>query len=121
MLSDVATNIGAIGVVNVASLPPDLAKSGVKILGLVDGKNTYRPSVEAILSGAYPYAERFYLYVHPKASFEAKDFAKMLAEPGRWAKAFAEQGFVRTMPQPQNDSPHEKTTIDNTASNKVKN
>lgn len=104
VITAVASDPGGIGVVNFASLPADLSKSSIKVIGIVDGKQTHTPTAESIMDGSYPYAERFYLYVHPKATKEAKDFATILAEPGRWANTFAEHGFVRTMPKPESES-----------------
>jgi ABC-type phosphate transport system substrate-binding protein len=84
-----------------AKLPPGMAgvlaseeaivtaakKAGVKVLAIRVGTGAsakdVMPSAENIRTGMYPFAQRLFLYVHPKASATAKDFAKFIATCGQ--------------------------------------
>jgi ABC-type phosphate transport system substrate-binding protein len=62
-------------------------KAGVKVLAIRVGTGAsakdVTPSAENIRTGMYPFAQRLFLYVHPKASDTAKDFAKFIATCGQ--------------------------------------
>ena len=69
----------------------DLAAMGdsggsVKVLAMRVGMGSrakvVHPTAETIKSAMYPLSQRCYLYVHPKASDTAKDFAKFIATCG---------------------------------------
>jgi len=80
----VSMDRGAIGFVDLAAL----AEGGqaVKVLGiqigLGEGARVIQPTPETVGNAMYPLSERLYLYVHPKASETAKDFAKFIATCG---------------------------------------
>jgi ABC-type phosphate transport system substrate-binding protein len=94
VLAAVNTDPNAIGVVDLASLPggglsaDSLAKSGqtakmVAIqLGTGDKARVISPTPANIRNAMYPLSQRMYLYVHPKASDTAKDYAKFIATCG---------------------------------------
>ena len=84
LLAKVAMDPQAIAFID-ATLVPETGAS-VKVLGIQVGRGekakvTY-PVAEDIRNSMYPLAQRLHLYVHPKASDTAKDFAKFLATCG---------------------------------------
>jgi ABC-type phosphate transport system substrate-binding protein len=74
-------NSGAEGAEN-----PYGGTANVKVLaiqvGMGEKAKIMRPTEENIRNAMYPLSQRLYLYVHPKASDVAKDFAKFLATCG---------------------------------------
>jgi ABC-type phosphate transport system substrate-binding protein len=80
----------AIAFVDLTAIP--VSGQTVKVLGIrlpagkdADGKPTtkvYMPTAENIKNAMYPLSSRIFLYIHPKASDTAKDFAKFLATCG---------------------------------------
>jgi ABC-type phosphate transport system substrate-binding protein len=89
-LAAVSMDTQAIAFVDLAAIP--LTGQSVKILGIQmnTGKNAGEtpatrvclPTAENIKSAMYPLSQRLYLYVHPKASETATDFAKFIATCG---------------------------------------
>lgn len=94
----VSMDAGAIAFVDMSSIPGigsaaltgNFTASGqnVKILGIKlpplhgEKARVIWPTAENIKSAMYPFSQRVYLYVHPKASDTAKDFAEFLATCG---------------------------------------
>jgi hypothetical protein len=72
-----------IAFVDLSALPADPAKAGVKVLAVTAGGKAVMPSAESIRTAMYPFSQRLFLYVHPKASDTAKDFAKFIATCGQ--------------------------------------
>jgi ABC-type phosphate transport system substrate-binding protein len=89
-LAAVSMDTQAIAFVDLAAIPP--TGQSVKVLGIQmnTGKNAgetpatrvCQPTAENIKNAMYPLSQRLYLYVHPKASETAKDFAKFIATCG---------------------------------------
>jgi phosphate transport system substrate-binding protein len=89
-LAAVSMDTQAIAFVDLAAIPA--TGQSVKILGIQinTGKNAgeapatrvCQPTAENIKNAMYPFSQRLYLYVHPKASETAKDFAKFIATCG---------------------------------------
>lgn len=79
-LSAVSMDRNAIAFVDLAAMPE--SGQSVKLLSIDIGGRAFAPTAENIRSGSYPLAERLFLYVHPKASDTAKDFAKFMATCG---------------------------------------
>jgi phosphate transport system substrate-binding protein len=98
-LAAVSMDTQAIAFVDLAAIPT--TGQSVKILGIrmnkggtgfqpvdaqpgkaVPQENVVLPTAENIKSAMYPLSQRLYLYVHPKASETAKDFAKFIATCG---------------------------------------
>jgi phosphate transport system substrate-binding protein len=72
-----------IAFVDLAALPIDPAKTGVKVLAIGPAGKAVMPTAENIRNAMYPFSQRLFLYVHPKASDTAKDFAKFIATCGQ--------------------------------------
>ena len=74
----------AIAFVDLAAIPA--SGQSVKILPIKFGQGekarNIAPTAENIRSAMYPLSQRYFLYVHPKASDTAKDFAKFIATCG---------------------------------------
>jgi ABC-type phosphate transport system substrate-binding protein len=90
-ISAVSMDPQAIAFVDLSAIPA--TGQTVKVLGIrlktsVGGKDgekvesVYMPTAENIKNAMYPFSQRLYLYVHPKASDTAKDFAKFIATCG---------------------------------------
>jgi ABC-type phosphate transport system substrate-binding protein len=108
---------------SVEKMQADAAKAGVKVLGIKlagpQGQVVY-PTPENIRTAMYPLSQRLYLYVHPKASETAKDFAKFIATCGASAatpyadvegdvrKAFLKNGLI---PLPEKVEKEEKVEL----------
>lgn len=87
VVASVGVDPYAIGFVDLAAIP----KTGqtIKVIGIIGTKNNaggdgqkpevIYPSAATIRDGTYPFAERVFLFVHPKASEAAKGFAEFLA------------------------------------------
>jgi ABC-type phosphate transport system substrate-binding protein len=58
-------------------------KAGVKVLAITVNGKPIMPSAENIRTAMYPFSQRLFLYVHPKASDTAKEFAKFIATCGQ--------------------------------------
>ena len=84
-LAAVSMDAQAIAFVDLAAIPA--TGQTVKVLGIRMGKGDQEkvvmPTPENIRNATYPLSERLYLYVHPKASDTAKDFAKFIASCGK--------------------------------------
>jgi len=80
----VSMDLQAIAFVDLAAIPA--AGQSVKILPIKFGQGekarNIAPTAENIRSAMYPLSQRYFLYVHPKASDTAKDFAKFIATCG---------------------------------------
>jgi ABC-type phosphate transport system substrate-binding protein len=74
----------AIAFVDLAAIPA--SGQSVKVLPVKFGQGekarNIAPTAENIRSAMYPLSQRYFLYVHPKASDTAKDFARFLATCG---------------------------------------
>jgi ABC-type phosphate transport system substrate-binding protein len=90
-ISAVSMDPQAIAFVDLSAIPT--TGQTVKVLGIrlktsIGGKDgervetSYLPTAENIKNAMYPFSQRLYLYVHPKASDTAKDFAKFIATCG---------------------------------------
>jgi len=81
-------DLTAIPGIGPASLAGDFAAAGqnVKVLaikfGMGEKAKIIQPTAENIKNAMYPLSQRLFLYVHPKASDTAKDFAKFIATCG---------------------------------------
>jgi len=81
-------DLTAIPGIGAASLAGDFAAAGqnVKVLaiqiGIGERAKIIQPTPENIRNAMYPLSQRYFLYVHPKASETAKDFAKFIATCG---------------------------------------
>ena len=94
VVAAVGMDPNAIGIVDLASLPggglsPDaLVRAGqtVRVVPIRHGAGelaqVVAPTPANIRSAMYPLSERVYLYVHPRASDVAKDFARFMATCG---------------------------------------
>ena len=84
VLKAVSMDPEAIGFVDVTAIPT--TGQTIKILALRVGNGAQAkmipPTPENIRTSTYPLSSRLYLYVHPKASDTAKDFARFLATCG---------------------------------------
>jgi len=74
------------------------AEGSIKVLGIVTDKGIVRPEPKTILDGTWPISQQYYLYVNPKASETAKDFAKFIVS-GACADVFRKHGMVPAPPQ----------------------
>ncbi|MCL2645571.1 MAG: substrate-binding domain-containing protein [Phycisphaerales bacterium] len=90
VLSAVSLDPQAIGFVDLAAIP---AGQNVKILPIGPAIKPADPTPANIKSGMYPLAQRMFLYVHPKASDTAKDFAKFLTS-GECDETFRKNGLI---------------------------
>jgi len=90
VLSAVSLDPQAIGFVDLAAIP---AGQNVNILSIGPGIRPAAPTPANIKSGMYPLAQRMFLYVHPKASDTAKDFAKFLVS-GECDETFRKHGLI---------------------------
>jgi len=81
-------DLTAIPGIGPASLAGNFAAAGqnVKVLaiqmGIGERAKIIQPTPENIRNAMYPLSQRYFLYVHPKASETAKDFAKFIATCG---------------------------------------
>ena len=84
-LAAVSMDAQATAFVDLAAIPA--TGQTVKVLGIRTGKGDQEkvvmPTPENIRNATYPLSERLYLYVHPKASDTAKDFARFITSCGR--------------------------------------
>ena len=90
VLSAVSLDPLAIGFVDLAAIP---AGQNVRILPIGPAAKPADPTPANIKSGMYPLAQRMFLYVHPKASDVAKDFAKFLTS-GECDETFRKHGLI---------------------------
>ena len=83
-LAAVSMDLQAIAFVDLAAIPA--AGQSVKVLPVKFGQGekarNIAPTAENIKNAMYPLSQRYFLYVHPKASDTAKDFASFLATCG---------------------------------------
>lgn len=83
-LAAVSMDPQAIAFVDLAAIPA--TGQSVKIVPIKFGQGekakVYLPTAENIKNAMYPLSQRYFLYVHPKASDTAKDFAKFIATCG---------------------------------------
>ncbi len=74
----------AIGFVDLTAIPA--SGQNVKVLAIKMGTGEkakiVQPTAENIKNAMYPLSQRYFLYVHPKASDTAKDFAKFISTCG---------------------------------------
>ncbi len=80
ILQAVSLDKNAIGFVDVSMIPATGQTARVLSIGPKD--KAVLPTPENIKNAMYPLSQRLFLYVHPKASDTAKDFAKFLATCG---------------------------------------
>jgi ABC-type phosphate transport system substrate-binding protein len=84
VVAAVSMDANAIGFVDLAAIPT--TGQTVKVLpiqlGLGDRARIIAPSAQNIRTAMYPLSKRMYVYVHPRASKTAKDFAKFIATCG---------------------------------------
>jgi ABC-type phosphate transport system substrate-binding protein len=90
VLSAVSLDPLAIGFVDLAAIPPG---QNVRILPIGTALRAADPTPANIKSGMYPLAQRMFLYVHPKASDTAKEFAKFLTS-GECDDTFRKHGLI---------------------------
>ena len=83
-LAAVSMDPQAIAFVDLSAIPA--TGQSVKILPIKFGQGekarNIAPTAENIKNAMYPLSQRYFLYVHPKASDTAKDFAKFIATCG---------------------------------------
>lgn len=77
ILKALSVDPNAIAFVDLAAIPEK--GQTVKVLAIGSKDKAVAPTPETIRTAMYPLASRLYVYVHPKASDTAKDFAAFLA------------------------------------------
>ena len=80
VLQAVSLDKNAIGFVDVSMIPA--TGQTARVLSIGPKIKAVLPTPENIKNAMYPLSQRLFLYVHPKASDTAKDFAKFLATCG---------------------------------------
>jgi ABC-type phosphate transport system substrate-binding protein len=80
VIAEVSMDPAAIGFVDLAAV--STKDKAIKILSIGPEKTPVQATPANIANGTYPLSQRLYLYVHPKASQIAKDFAKFLTTCG---------------------------------------
>ena len=96
-LAQISVNPSAIGVVSILSLPKtpeELKKQHLKILTLTDATHAVRPERKDIFAGNWPLCEGVFLYLHPKASEDARRFAHAIAEEPALREVVARWGLM---------------------------
>lgn len=78
VISAVALDPGAIGFVDLASLPAELGS--VKLLAILPPGKLFAENTEQTIPADYPLAETFTLYVSPRASDTARSFAEFIRD-----------------------------------------
>jgi len=96
VIAAVALDPQGIAFVDYTAIPKD--NKAIKVLGIVTDKGIVRPEPKTILDGTWPISQQYYLYVNPKASETAKDFAKFIVS-GACAEVFRKHGMVPAPPQ----------------------
>jgi len=96
VIAAVAMDPQGIAFVDYTAIPKD--NKSIKVLGIVTDKGIVRPEPRTILDGTWPISQQYYLYVNPKASETAKDFAKFIVS-GACADVFRKHGMVPASPQ----------------------
>jgi ABC-type phosphate transport system substrate-binding protein len=81
VLAAVATDSQGIGIVDLTAIP--VGDKSVRVLAIGPLGKAVSPVPESLRNAMYPFAQRVYLYVHPKATDAAKDFAAFLATCGQ--------------------------------------
>ncbi len=83
-----------IGFVNLAELPPDLSKAGIKLLAIGDPQNAVQPTDENILKGVYPLVQYWDVYVHPQANEDSRKFVQFMTAPDRCEDILRKNGLL---------------------------
>lgn len=90
VLAAISVDPQGIGIVDLSALP---IGHTVKLLSIGPSIRPVAPTLENIRTGVYPLTQRLYLYVHPKASDTAKDFAAFIAA-GECDETFRKHGLI---------------------------
>ena len=96
VIAALALDPQGIAFVDYTAIPKD--NKSIKVLGIVTDKGIVRPEPRTILDGSWPISRQLYLYVNPKASDTAKDFARFIVS-GACAEVFRKHGLVPAPPQ----------------------
>jgi len=96
VIAALALDPQGIAFVDYTAIPKD--NKSIKVLGIVTDKGIVYPEPRTILDGSWPISQQYYLYVNPKASDTAKDFAKFIVS-GACAEVFRKHGMVPAPPQ----------------------
>jgi ABC-type phosphate transport system substrate-binding protein len=81
VLAAVATDSQGLGIVDLTAIP--VGDKSVRVLAIGRPGKAVSPIPESLRNAMYPFAQRVYLYVHPKAGNAAKGFAAFLSTCGQ--------------------------------------